>query len=151
MVHLWYSALLPRVMVETLSHVVPGRIVDVCEKIKGKPSTSLQAKTFILGKKTLRLVLKKYQWEEFKDFFIVPRALAREDAQVVRRRIMLARERVDYLDRVLYNQPAPIRVATVTFRKDGILLPHGASREIRHTQSVSHTADRSSTFIAELI
>jgi hypothetical protein len=129
MLHLWYSALLLRVMVETLSHVVLGRIVDVCENIKKKPSTSLQAKTFIFGKRALRLVLKKYQWDKFKDFFIVPRALTEEDAQVVRRRVMLARERVDYLDRALYNQPPTIRVATVTFRKDGILLPHGASRE----------------------
>ena len=129
MIHLWYSALLPHVMVETLCNEVLGRIVDVCEKIKDKPSTSLQAKTFSFGKRSLRLVLKKYQWDELKDYFAVPRALTQEDAQVIRRRVMLARERVDYLDRALCNQPPPIRVATVTFRKDGILLPHGASRE----------------------
>jgi len=45
MIHVWYSALLPHVMIDTLWHAVLGRIVDVCEKIKNKPSTSFQAKT----------------------------------------------------------------------------------------------------------
>jgi hypothetical protein len=109
--------------------VALGRIIEVCEKIKGKPSTSLQAKTFSFGKRSLRLVLKKHQWDELKDYFNVPQGLTQEDAQAIRRRVMLAPERVDYLHRALCNQPSPIRVATVTFREDGILLPYGASRE----------------------
>lgn len=61
MIHVWYSALLPRVMVETVRNVAQGRINDVCEKkIKDKPSNSLQAKTFTFGKRSLRLVLKKH-------------------------------------------------------------------------------------------
>jgi hypothetical protein len=72
--------LLPRVMVERLSHVVLGRIVDVCEKIKENPSTSLRAKTFNFGKRALQLMLKKYRWDEFRDVFTVPRALTQEDA-----------------------------------------------------------------------
>lgn len=129
MIHVWYSALLPHIMIDTLCHVVLGRIVEVCEKIKDKPSTSLQAKTFSFGKRSLRLVLKKYQWDELKDYFNVPRGLTEESAQAIRRSVMLASERIDYLHRALCNQPSPIRVATVTFREDGILLPHGASRE----------------------
>ena len=129
MIHVWYSALLADFMISTLCHVALGRIVEVCEKIKGKPSTSLQAKTFSFGKRSLRLVLKKHQWDELKDYFNVPQGLTQEDAQAIRRRVMLAPERVDYLHRALCNQPPPIRVATVTFREDGILLPYGASRE----------------------
>lgn len=129
MIHVWYSALLPHVMIDTLWHVVLGRIVEVCEKIKDKPSTSLQAKTFSFGKRSLRLVLKKHQWDELKDYFNVPRGLTKEGAQAIRRSVMLASERIDYLHRALCNQPSPIRVATVTFREDGIILPHGASRE----------------------
>lgn len=129
LIHVWYSALLARVMIDTLRHVALGRIVEVCEKIKYKPSTSLQAKTFSFGKRSLRLVLKKHQWDELKDYFNVPPDLTQQDAQGIRRRVMLAPERVDYLHRALCNQPSPIRVATVTFREDGILLPHGASRE----------------------
>jgi hypothetical protein len=129
LIHVWYSALLAHVMIDTLRHVALGRIVEVCEKIKFKPSTSLQAKTFSFGKRSLRLVLKKHQWDELKDYFNVPRDLTQQDAQGIRRRVMLAPERVDYLHRALCNQPSPIRVATLTFREDGILLPHGASRE----------------------
>jgi len=129
MIHVWYSALLEHIMIDTLCHVALGRIVEVCEKIKDKPRTSLQAKTFSFGKRSLRLVLKKHQWDELKDYFNVPRGLTQEDAQAIRRRVMLAPERVDYLHRALCNQPSPIRVATVTFREDGILLPHGASKE----------------------
>jgi hypothetical protein len=129
MIHVWYSALLADFMIDTLCHVALGRIVEVCEKIKGRPSTSLQAKTFSFGKRSLRLVLKKHQWDELKDYFNVPQGLTQEDAQAIRRRVMLAPERVDYLHRALCNQPSPIRVATVTFREDGILLPYGASRE----------------------
>ena len=129
MIHVWYSALLPHVIIDALWHVVLGRIVEVCEKIKDKPSISVQAKTFSFGKRSLRLVLKKHQWDELKDYFNVPRGLTEEGAQAIRRSVMLASERIDYLHRALCNQPPPIRVATVTFREDGILLPHGASRE----------------------
>jgi len=129
MIHVWYSALLPHVMIDTLWHAVLGRIVDVCEKIKNKPSTSFQAKTFSFGKTSLRLVLKKHQWDELKEYFSVPQGLAKQDAQAIRRQCMLAPERADYLHRALCNQPPSIRVATMRFREDGILLPHSASRE----------------------
>lgn len=128
-IHVWYSALLEHAMVDTLRHVALGRIVEVCEKIKDKPWASLQAKTFSFGKRSLRLVLKKHQWDELKDYFDVPQGLTKQDAQAIRRRVMLAPERVDYLHRALFNQPPAIRVATVTFRENGLLLPHGASKE----------------------
>ena len=129
MIHLWYSALIPHAMLDTLRDVALSRVEEVCEKIKYKSPTSLQAKTFFFGTKTLRLVLKKHQWDDLREVLLVPPNLTREDAQVIRRRVMLAPERVDYLHRALCNQPPPMRVATVTFREDGILLPHGASRK----------------------
>jgi hypothetical protein len=75
MIHVWYSALLADFMINTLCHVALGRIVEVCKKIKGRPSTSLQAKTFSFGKRSLQLVLKKHQWDELKDYFNVPQGL----------------------------------------------------------------------------
>jgi Domain of unknown function (DUF4470) len=129
MIHLWYSALLPAVMMEILRKIALRPISEVCEKIKEKPSTSLQAKTFAFGKRSLRLVLKKYQWDELKGCFGLPTGFTGHDAQVVRRRVMLAPERVDYLHRALCNQPSSFRVAEVSFREDGILLPYGAPRE----------------------
>ncbi|KAL5410092.1 hypothetical protein PMIN04_010751, partial [Paraphaeosphaeria minitans] len=129
MIHVWYSALLPRAMLDTIRRVALGPIMDVCEKIKDKPVYSIQAKTLTFGQRILRIVLKKNQWNELKEYFDIPPGLTSEDAQVIRRRVMLAPERIDYLHRALCNQTPPIRVATVTFREDGILLPHGASRK----------------------
>jgi hypothetical protein len=143
MIHVWYSALLPHAMIDTLRHVILAPVVDVCEKIKDKPSTSLQAKTFCFGKRSLRLVLKKHQWDEFKDYLSVPQGLTKGDAQAIRRRCMLAPERTDYLQRALCNQPPSIRVATMTFREDGILLPHGVSRQMFDTPNPQALAFRS--------
>ncbi|KAH8681939.1 hypothetical protein BX600DRAFT_429841 [Xylariales sp. PMI_506] len=133
MIHVWYSALLPSSMVDKLRHAALRRIVDVCEKINDKPSHSLQAKTFLFGKRSLRVVLKKHQWDGLKEYFSIPKGLSQEGAQAIRRRCMLAPERADYLHRALCNQPCSFRVATVTFREDGILLPHGASRDMFDT------------------
>jgi hypothetical protein len=40
-IYMWYSALLAYIIIDTLYHMALGRIIKVCEKIKGKPSTSL--------------------------------------------------------------------------------------------------------------
>lgn len=63
-----------------------------------------------------------------RDFFRVPRAFTAEDAQRVRKAVMLAPERVDYLHRALNNQRPNMRMAMLKFREDGILLPYGCSR-----------------------
>jgi hypothetical protein len=41
MIYVWYSALLIDFMIDTLYYVALGRIIEVYEKIKGKPSSSL--------------------------------------------------------------------------------------------------------------
>ena len=53
MIHIWYSTLLVDFMIDTLYYVALGHIIEVCKKIKGRPSTSLQAKTFSFGKRSL--------------------------------------------------------------------------------------------------
>ncbi|KAF2258559.1 hypothetical protein CC78DRAFT_426128, partial [Lojkania enalia] len=127
MIHFWYSVALPKVMVETLRQRVFHHIHDVCKKITKKPGESLQAKTFSFGGRWLRLILTRTQWEDLREFSSCRVDL--DTAQRVRRGIMLAPERVDYLDRALYNMPARMRGSTLKFREDGILLPFGASRE----------------------
>lgn len=61
MIPVWYSALLPRVMLNVLQDVVLTRVNEVCEKIKDKAPTSLQAKKFLFGMRTLQIVLKTHQ------------------------------------------------------------------------------------------
>ena len=53
MIHMWYLVLLVDFIIDTLCHMALGRIIEVCEKIKGRPLTSLQAKTFSFGKRSL--------------------------------------------------------------------------------------------------
>lgn len=58
-IHIWYSALLPSGMVQSLQFDILPMIEEVCGKIKSKARDSLQSKTFIIRGRTLRLVLKK--------------------------------------------------------------------------------------------
>jgi hypothetical protein len=62
MLHLWYSAMLPQVMVEVLQRYILPYIQGVCDKIQTKPDYSMQAKTFVHGKGSVRLVLRKSEW-----------------------------------------------------------------------------------------
>ena len=75
MIHLWYSALIPAIMLETLQKEVLPYIKDVCAKIKDKLATSLQEKTFKLSNGSLHLLLKKEQWFQLASFFKVPKGL----------------------------------------------------------------------------
>ena len=129
MIHLWYSTLLPEAMVEILKKVVLDPINEVCEKIKGKPPASIQAKTFAFGKRSLRLVLEQSQWVELQDFSTLHSTFTKSDTQIVRRSIMFDPMRVDHMHRDFCNKPPSFRVAGLAFRIDGILLPYDASRD----------------------
>jgi hypothetical protein len=129
MIHIWYSVLIPKSMLAILQEKLLPYIGEVCEKIKDKKPLSIQAKTFTFGNKSLRLLLEQKQWYALKNFFNVPSTFTAEEAQQVRRKIMLAPSRVDYLHRALNNQRPNMRMAMLKFRQDGILLPYGCSRQ----------------------
>ncbi|EUC48557.1 hypothetical protein COCMIDRAFT_34040 [Bipolaris oryzae ATCC 44560] len=106
-IHLWYSALLPRSIIQTLD--------------------AIQAKTFEINGQKLRIALERDKWARLVTFCRVPEGLSAEAAQKIRCRIMLATERVDYRDRALLNMPAGVRQGEMHFRDTGILLPYGCS------------------------
>ncbi|KAF2026715.1 hypothetical protein EK21DRAFT_103059 [Setomelanomma holmii] len=112
MIHLWYSALLPIAMVSALRLDILPMIEDVCDKTKDKPEDSLQPKTFAINNRSLRLVLKKQEWVELSKYVQVPADVTAKAADSMRRRVMLAPERVDYRD------------LDMLFRENGILLPY---------------------------
>jgi Domain of unknown function (DUF4470) len=128
MLHIWYSALIPASILQSLQDKILPLIQDVCARIQSKPASSLQAKTWIYDKKSLRLVLRKEQWLCLRNFLKVPDGLSVALAQKIRKAVMLAPQRKDYLDRALYKQPPSWRMCTMKFRGDGILLPYGSSR-----------------------
>jgi hypothetical protein len=126
-IHLWYSALLPSAMMQTLESSILPLVQDVCDKIKDKSAGSLQAKTFNIDGRTLRMVLKKEDWTQLIDFCKTPEGLTAEKAQIARRRIMLAPERVDFRDRGMLHLPKAVRQSEMYFRDTGIFLPYGCS------------------------
>ncbi|KAF2730472.1 hypothetical protein EJ04DRAFT_586287 [Polyplosphaeria fusca] len=144
MIHLWYSALVPAVMVKQLAtHILP-LIEDVCIKIKDRKADIIQAKTFKFGNGSLRLALMKEDWTNLKDYFKVPEGLTRDRAEAIRQNITMAPDRADYLDRTMYcMKSAGMRTCLMKFREDGVLLPFSASRNDFDTPNPSfyQTAD----------
>ncbi|CZR65732.1 uncharacterized protein PAC_15632 [Phialocephala subalpina] len=126
MLHLWYSALVPQGLVDRLQKKIMPLVQDVCTKIREKPSTSLQSKTWRCGPTSLRLVLQKQEWDKVLLYFQVPDTLSADQAQKIRVSTTLAR--MDHVDRALFSQQPGWRVGMMKFREDGILLPFGASR-----------------------
>ena len=129
MVHIWYSALISVRVLQLLRDNILPLIKDVCTKIQSKPTSSQQAKIWRYGRSSVRLNLRKDQWIRLQQFFNVPDGLSPALAQNIRKSVMLAPERRDYLDRALYTQPPARRVCTMKFREDGILLPFASSRK----------------------
>ena len=129
MLHLWYSALIPAQMLLSLRDNILPLIQEVCDKIQSKPAQSLLSKKWTYEARSLRLVLTKAQWDHLLLYFVVPDGLSAAQAQVIRASITLAPERKDFLERAQCTQPPAWRVCMMRFRKDGILLPFGSSRQ----------------------
>ena len=74
-IHLWYSALLPSHMMQAIQTSILPMVDHVCQKIKTKPGGALQAKTFEIGGRKLRITLKKEEWARLARFCQVPEGL----------------------------------------------------------------------------
>ncbi|KAK8232876.1 hypothetical protein HDK77DRAFT_51232 [Phyllosticta capitalensis] len=129
MLHIWYSALIPSSVLRFLHATVLPLIREVCEKTAGKPADSLLAKTFTRGTRSLRVVLKKSCWD------LLPTSLEVRDGLTVweatqTRRMALTLERGNHRgDPInLYVQPPGPRTAILEYRKDGVIMPFGASK-----------------------
>ena len=127
MLHLWYSAMLPQAILQALQDGIFPYIHDVCNKIKDKPTDSMQAKTFEIGGSSVRLMLKKWEWVGLATMFKVPEGLRAPEAQSIRRSVTMTR--VDHIDRHIYKMSPGRRAGAIDFRQHGVLLPFGASRK----------------------
>ncbi|KAL2293460.1 hypothetical protein FJTKL_05361 [Diaporthe vaccinii] len=127
-IHLWYSALVRESDLDIIQKKIRPIVEDVCHKIEGKAADSLQAKTWIFGQRSLRLVLQKSAWDALLTFFDNPDGLTAERANLIRKAVTLAEDRKDYRDRHLLFQAHTHRVALTRFREDGLLLPFGTPR-----------------------
>ncbi len=127
MLHLWYSALLPDGIVKRLQRVILPLVQDVCTKIREKPPSSLQSKTWQHGSASLRLILQKQEWEKIILYFQIPEGLSAIEAQ--KSRTLTTLGRMDHVHRALLNLQPAWRVGMMKFREEGILLPFGAPRQ----------------------
>ena len=129
MLHVWYSAMVPAQMLRALRDNILPLIQEVCDKVRAKAPQTLLSKTWTFGRRSLRMILTKDQWEYLPSFFSVPDGLSAGRARAVRASVVLAPERRDYLERELFTQPPAWRVCKTKFREDGNLLPFGLFRE----------------------
>lgn len=127
MIHLWYSALLPRSMVQALQSSILPLVEDVCKKIEDKPAGGLHAKTFTINDRQLRLVLRKGEWSHLAQHFQVPGGLTVQEANEMRRCVTLAPQRIDYRERSMLQKPGTLSLVDTHFRKEGVFVPHGSS------------------------
>jgi hypothetical protein len=103
-------------------------IEEVCAKIANRTAGSLQAKTWKVGRSSLRLVLSKESWASLRSYFRLPTGLTHQQAQDKRLTVTRADKERD-LFRDLFDLVPEHRVCREKLRDDGILLPFGHSRE----------------------
>jgi hypothetical protein len=127
-IHIWYSALIRKSDLDILQQQIRPLIESVCEKTKDKTPSSLLAKVWTFGQRSLRLVLEKASWDRLLSFMDVPAGLTVERAQQIRTSVTLAEPRKDYRDRHLLLQSSSRRIAKKRFWEEGLLLPFGAPR-----------------------
>ncbi|KAL6863995.1 hypothetical protein J3F83DRAFT_182202 [Trichoderma novae-zelandiae] len=128
-IHVWYSALIRKSDLEILQRRVRPLIQNVCDKAKDKQGTSILAKTFTFGQRSLRLVLQKSSWDALLAYLSIPAGLTAERASRIRAAVTLVESRKDYWHRDWLVLTPTRRVAKHRFRQDGILLPFGSSRD----------------------
>lgn len=129
MLHLWYSAMLRRSDIDTISKFVLPLFEDVNHKVKNKPNGTILGKTWILTQNTYRVELTKERWSDLLKFVQENASISSEAAQHAREAVTLAPERIDRRDRAMFSQKLAHRMSVSMFWKDGLLLPFGAKRD----------------------
>ena len=74
-VHIWYSADIRPLDAKLLAELIHPMIEDVCVKITNHAAVSLQAKTWKVGKYSLRLEQKKEAWTSLPSHLYLPTGL----------------------------------------------------------------------------
>ncbi|KAK3650726.1 hypothetical protein LTR56_006131 [Elasticomyces elasticus] len=127
MLHLNHSSMNRQGDLDLLNTNVRPLIQDVVDKIAGKAAETLQKKTWKFGANELCLTLSKTCWVAMLSLLEVPPALTTKSAQRAYTDVTMARK--DSIESQYMRHSPAHRVCKEQFRKDGILLPFGNSRE----------------------
>ncbi|KAJ5383863.1 hypothetical protein N7517_001774 [Penicillium concentricum] len=129
MIHLWYSALIPASVLAALQAKLQPLIRKVCSEAAQKRALQSFKWAWKKNKASLHVELPRDEWERLREYLQVPDGLSAATAARNRQEVTLPNSREDILHRFLYGQPQYWRVSSMKFRRDGILLPFGCSRE----------------------
>nr|RBQ98979.1 hypothetical protein FVER53263_03286 [Fusarium verticillioides] len=127
-IHTWYSTFIRKSDQAIIEQRIRPLIKAVCDKTKGKPDDRMLGKTWVFGKRSLRLVLSKGAWDKLLSFVSVHDGLTMEIANQFRKAGTLAESQRDFLDRDYVLILPSHRVAKQRYREDGVLQPFGAGR-----------------------
>ncbi|KAJ5742608.1 uncharacterized protein N7511_011340 [Penicillium nucicola] len=130
LIHLWYSASLPKNITTQLVSRVKPFFTEVCGQITAEATGEIVERTWNFSrKKSLRLVLRKEEWYRLEALCEVPSDLTQQKALHIRTATTLAPERRDFRDRWYFKDTTPsVRLSKQKFREDGLLLPFGYDR-----------------------
>lgn len=126
MLHIWYSALIPREILSLLQEWILPQIDGICEDIEDNPHERGYSHRLVVGARSLYLRLTTAEWFFLQDMFSNPDGLSASEAQDMRREVTLSR--LDHIDSMLCKLSPGQRASAMHFRQHGILLPFGASR-----------------------
>jgi hypothetical protein len=126
--HLWYSVLVPTNIVAKLKQDILPLIEAVLQQNFDKSEGSTYDHHWTFGTRHLVCALRKETWEALPSFINGYPGMTAQEATLAYHEHTLSPLRKDHLERSLYDQPLGWRVPRMQFRKDGILLPFGASR-----------------------
>ena len=127
-IHVWYSASIRLQDAHLLTELICPMIEEVCVKIADRAAGSLQAKTWIVGRSSLRLVLKKELSTSLLSYFRLPPGLTHQQAHDKRVAVTKSEPQTDIYRDFCVLQPEH-RVCREKYRETGIMLPFGHSRE----------------------
>lgn len=129
MIHVWYSAFITKDMWESLQSTVGMLLKEVeCQLEKATTDQRVEKVWEFQGGSSLRAVLDAEQWKGLLGSLVCP--LSRDAAVKTRHAVTLASSRADFRDRWYFNMHTPfMRAVNQNFRKDGIVLPFGRSRD----------------------
>ncbi|CEL00665.1 hypothetical protein ASPCAL00263 [Aspergillus calidoustus] len=128
MLHLWYSAFLPKDLLQSVqTKIVP--LLQGLLTLEREEPTSISRRTFSFHGVTLTAFLPGSFWEKILSDFARCFSTPFSEAAALRQSVTMAAHRQDYVDRALFRLPPPWRLAHMRFREDGLLLPFGASRD----------------------
>lgn len=131
--HLWYSAFLPELMVSSLREDILPLTKDLTPFNQEDSSGHIMQGRWLCNNSTLNANLPQRTWDQVVSCCSGVSNISYDDAVGRMRFVTLGHGRRDFRDRAALRLPPSWRLSELKFRKDGVLLPFGASNKVFNT------------------